>query len=341
MVNPVPKYRYHVLTSIKAAKLSIEMFNRIDSEHSNQAALIFNSQSWELLAKGLLIRNKINIYNSDGTTITVEKAVNKLFHQLKLLSLEENKTMQQTISLRNEALHGILPKIDQEIIIHLLYFSLYTFHRILKEKFKTYFSDFDKNFLAISFKEFTFYSHKVSKLLSNSKLLGNKNNKLLYLLDRACEFSEKKTSGRMKSYDKWKESIRKLPRKSRISRHLSIYDYIMKQEDIRFIPVVVARGYKPEIEIKKTKDPLAPVLIKKTDLNIDYPYFTTDLSEKLNKNRSFISRMVRKLNIIEDLDYCTKIKISRSGNGLPKYNDKALNYLKDYLIKHPDFNPYC
>lgn len=335
-----PKYRNHVITSIKAAKLSIEMFNRVDNEHSKQAALIFNSQSWELLAKGLLIRNKININNNDGTTITAEKAVNKLFHQFKIISQEENKTIQQIISLRNEALHGILPEIDQEIITHLLYFSLKTFHRILKEKFKTYFSEFDKNFLAISFKDYTFYSHRVSKLLSHSKKFGNENNKTLYLLDRACEYAENETHGSMKNYEKWKEKIKKLPRKSRVSRHLSVYDYITKQEDVRFIPVSVARGYKPEIEIKKTRDPLAPVLIKKTDPNVDYPHFTSDIAEKINKNLSFVSKMARKLNMIENPDYCTKVKTNRSGGGLPKYSDKALNYIKDYLLKHPDFNPY-
>lgn len=340
MESRTPKYRNHVITSIKAAKLSLEMFNRIETEHSKQAALIFNSQSWELFAKGLLIRNKINIYNSDGTTITAEKAVNKLFHKFKIISQEENKTIQQIISLRNEALHGILPEIDQEIITHLLYFSLNTFHRILKEKFKTYFSEFDKNFLAISFKDFTFYSHKVSKLLSNSKKFGYENNRLLYLLDRACEYAENEASNSMKSYEKWKEKIKKLPRKSRVSRHLSIYDYMTKQEDIRFIPVAVTRGYKPEIEIKKTNDPLAPVLIKKTDPNIDYPNFTSDIAEKINKNISFVSKMARKLNIIDNPDYCTRIKTNRRGGGLPKYNDKALNYIKDYLSKKPDFNPY-
>ena len=182
-----------------------------------------------------------------------------------------------------------MPEIDQEIITHLLYFSLKTFHRILKEKFKTYFSEFDKNFLAISFKDYTFYSHRVSKLLSHSKKFGNENNKTLYLLDRACEYAENETHGSMKNYEKWKEKIKKLPRKSRVSRHLSVYDYITKQEDVRFIPVSVARGYKPEIEIKKTRDPLAPVLIKKTDPNVDYPHFTSDIAEKI-KNRILYSR---------------------------------------------------
>ena len=50
------KYQYHVQTAINAAKLSIEMFNRVDGVHSDQAAIIFNAQAWELLAKAVLIK---------------------------------------------------------------------------------------------------------------------------------------------------------------------------------------------------------------------------------------------------------------------------------------------
>lgn len=161
MRKRVPKYRYHILTAINAAKMSIEMFNKVDSKHSDQAALIFNAQAWELFAKGICIRRNNNIYNKDGSTITAESAVNRLQHQHGLINSEENKTIQQVISLRHEAIHGILPNIDEEIITHLMYYSLRTFHRLLKENFRTYFSNFDKNYLSIAFKEYTFYSHKV------------------------------------------------------------------------------------------------------------------------------------------------------------------------------------
>ena len=341
MRTRTPKYRNHVITAVSAAKLSIEMFNRVESNHSQQASLVFNAQAWELFSKGILIRGHKNIYNRDGTTITAEQAVNRLQHVLNLINSEENKTIQQVISLRNEALHGILPKIDQEIITHLLYYSLKTFHRLLKERFKSYFPSFDKNYLSIAFKEYTFYSHRVSKLFSKSKKFDSEDNRLLYLLDRAVEFAKNKSGAKAKDFKKWKEAIQRMPRKARIGRHLPIYEYLNKQEDVRFIPVQVSRGYQPVIEITKTKNPLAPVLIKKTDPNIDYPFFTADIAEKISKDRNFVARMARKLNIRGDSNYSTLIKTNRSGTGgLPKYNDKALSYIKDYLEKHPDFNPY-
>jgi hypothetical protein len=335
-----PRYRNHILTAIEAAKMSIEMFNRVNCSHKVQAALIFNTQAWELFAKGLCIRKHNDIYNKDGSTITAEQAVNRLQHQLRVINKEEDSTIQQVISLRHEAMHGILPVIDEEILTHLMYYSLKTFHRLLKENFRTYFTDFDKNYLSVAFKEYTFYSNKVSRLFRSTRRYGQEKNKILYLLDRACNFAEDGSNKKMLNYKKWQDEIKKLPRKSRISRHLNIYNYLNKQDDIRIIPIQIAKGYKPEIEIKKTNNSLAPVLIKKTDPNIDYPHLTSDLANKLGKDLSFIAKATRKLGVIENKEYCTKIRTNRSGQGIPKYSDKALNYLKDYLDKHPDFSPY-
>ena len=340
MSRGFPKYSYYIKTAINAAKLSIEMFNRVEGIHSQQATLIFNAQSWELLAKGLLIKKKKNIYNKNGRSITAEQAINRLQYDLKKISNEENKTIQQVISLRNEAFYGILPVIDDEIIIHLLYFSLNSFRALLKENFKTYSLRFDKNYLSIAFKDHTFYSNKVSKLFRSSKKFDTQNNKILYLLDRGVAFAEKDSSTTMKTFDKWKNEIKSKSRKARIARHLSIYSYIKAHDDVRFIPVHVSRGYKPEIELKKTNNPMSLVVIKKTDPNVDFPHLTSDLASKLGKNQSFIAMFVRKLKVIDNDKYCTRIRTSRSGSGVPKYSDAALNYLGDFFCKHPDFNPY-
>lgn len=335
------KYKHYVISAINAAKLSIEMFNRVDAVHSHQASLIFNAQAWELLSKAILVKRKKNIFNPDGTTITAEKAINKLHFEQKLFALEEAQTILQVISLRHEALHSILPDIDQEIITHLLYYSLRTFYRILKCEFKSYISGFDKNFLAISFKEFTFYSHRVSKLFGSSRKFNNERNRLLYLLDRGCELITARSNSKLMPYEKWKQEIKKLPRKSRVGMHLKLYDYIKAHDDVRFIPIQISKGYKPEIQLVKTNNPLAPVFIKKTNPNQDYPHFTCDIAENVKKSISFIAKMARKLNLIHNPDYSIVMKTTRAGmGGVPKYNDKALNYIKDYLDKNPGFNPY-
>ena len=76
----VPKYRNHILTAINAAKFCIDSFNRVDGNHNQQAALIFNAQAWELLAKGYLIRKKEKIYYKSNESITAESAMNKLLY---------------------------------------------------------------------------------------------------------------------------------------------------------------------------------------------------------------------------------------------------------------------
>ena len=196
-----PKYKGHIMTSIDAAKLGIEMFNRVEGAHSRQAALIFNAQAWELFAKGVLIKSKINIYKSDGTSLSGEVSVHKLYSRLHMLNEVESQTIQQIFSLRNEAVHHVLSEIPDEILTHLMYFSLKIFHKLLKEQFPSYFKEFDKNYLSIAFREHTFYSHRVKKLYSSSKKAGTPNNNLLYLLDRACRYgADSDESEKMLSY---------------------------------------------------------------------------------------------------------------------------------------------
>ena len=336
------KYTDYVSTATKAAKMSIEMFNRVDVVHKDSAALIFSAQSWELLAKGLLIKEKgIDcIKLKDGKSITGEKAVNKIQYELKKIKKEEASVVQQIISLRNEAMHDVLPKIPSEIITHLLYFSTKAFRQILKENFNTYFKkDFNQNFLSISFNNHTFYSDKVGKLFADSKKYSSEKNRLLYLLDRGVDFANKPLAYSMQNFFSWQEKIRKMPRKSRISMHLPIYKHINTSEDVRFVPVELKRGYKAEVNVTRTKNEAASVLVKKTDPNKDYPYTTLEIADKIGKNISFISKMGISLDIRGNQEYCYLIKIGKR-NELPKYSDAALTYMKKYLDKYPDFNPY-
>lgn len=335
-----PRYKNYVLTAISAAKLAIEMFNRVDGMHVQHATLILNSQAWELLAKGIWTRKKKSIYLKNGKTHTAEKVVNTLFHQWKITSKEENETILQIISLRNEALHDTLPEIDEEILMHLLYYSTKTFHRVLNENFKTYAKEFDRNFLSISFTEHTHFTHKVQNLLKHSKNFKSRENKLLYLLDRACDFARNDTDDVMKNHRVWQNKIKKLPKGSRVARHLSIYEHMNAQNAVRFVPIEVKRGHQAVITAQKTKDPLAPVLIKKTDPEKDFPHFTSDLVRLLGKNQNFVARTCSSLKMKDNPDYCYLQPQSKGGNKIPRYSDSALCYLRDFLNKHPEFNPY-
>lgn len=325
-------------TAINAAKLSIEMFNRVEPPHWKESVLIFNAQAWELLLKGVLLKKKRSIHELDGKTITAEKALNKAFYELKLMSKEEAQTIAQIISLRNEATHDLLPAIEDEIMTHLIYFSVTGFNRLVKKEFKSLGSSFEKNYLSIALGNHTFYSNKVEKLFKYSRKKGTEENRLLFLLDRGCEFVVSATSTQMKTKKAWDTSVKSMPRKSRVARHLSVYDYINSQDNIRLVPVHVARGYSASMDVHPSKNPNAPVVLKKTDPNKDFPHFTSDVARILGKSQSFIAKMARDIGIRSNEEYCYLHK-TKSGQN-PQYSDKGLNFVKSYLEQHPTYSPY-
>lgn len=335
------KYQYHVNTSIGAAKLSIEMFNRVEAIHSKQASIIFNSQAWELLAKALLIKKKQNIYCADGKSITAEKAVNQLCHVIHVISLEENQTIQQIISLRNEALHNVYPDIDDEIITHLIYWSLKTFHRIIKDEFRSYFPKFNQNYLSIAFKDCTFYSHRLGKLFQYSRKSNSDKNKVLYILDRACRLAENSNSNTYINHKDWLEEIKSKPKKTRIGRHLSVSNYVNKQENVRMIAVETPKGYRSEITSKKAKKESESlnVVIKKSDPEVDYPHLQSDIARIMGVTPYFVRVLANELKLTNNKQYHTTIKSGRTSR-VQKYSDKMLNFLKEFVAKNPQWTPY-
>jgi len=337
----IMKYHYHINTSIYAAKLSIEMFNRVDGVHSKQASIIFNAQAWELLAKALLIKKKKNIYHVDGKSITAEKAVNQLQYVIHMISLEENQTIQQIISLRNEALHNIYPELDDEIIVHLFYWSLKIFHRIVKDEFRKYFVKFDNNYLSISFKEHTFYSHRLSKLIPYSRKSKSEKNRALYILDRACAFAESDNNSTYVNHKDWLNKIKSKPKKARMGRHLSVVSYTNQQENVRIVAVETPKGFKSQISSEKAKknSESLSVLIKKSDPEVDYPFLQSDLARLMTVSPYFIRLLVGHLNLKDNKDYHTTIKTGKTSR-TQKYSNKTLNYLKEFIDKNPRWSPY-
>jgi hypothetical protein len=209
---------------------------------------------------------------------------------------------------------------------------------MIKKEFKSLGHSFEKNYLSIALGNHTFYSNKVEKLFKYSRKKNTDQNNLLFLLERGCEFIDNSSNTQMKTKKDWEDKIKSWPRKSRIARHLSVYDYINTQENIRLVPVHVARGHSASIEVHPSKNPSAPVLIKKTDPNKDFPHFTSDVARMLGKDVSFIAKMSRNLDIITNEEYCYPHK-TKSGS-VPQYSDKGLSYMKNYLEQHSTYNPY-
>jgi hypothetical protein len=93
--------------------------------------------------------------------------------------------------------------------------------------------------------------------------------------------------------------------------------------------------------IKDKKSGLTVYIEKETlDPNILYPYQTKDLAKILNKSSNYIKQLLKVLNLKDDPKYNYNYKNSSGQIILRKYNDECLDYLRKFLIKNPNFNPW-
>jgi len=129
-------YLQYIEKSLSSALSAIDAFNSVFDEHKIETTLILKTRAWELLGKALLLKNRISIVHDDkGRTLSAEQVVSKLQHQLQILDENQAHHVQQIISLRNEAVHGILPIIPAEILHHLFYFSCKFYKNIITKHF--------------------------------------------------------------------------------------------------------------------------------------------------------------------------------------------------------------
>lgn len=328
-------YRDFARKAIDAAILSIELFNRPRQEHKIESALIANVQAWELIGKAFLLRQKKSIYDRGGKTLTAEKTINKLQSDFNKITPLEVQTIQQLVSLRNEATHSVLVNIPDDILIHLFHYSLKSFNNFIKNNFRSYFKEINQNFLSISFGGTTTYAYRVNRLLraKKAKLISNQ---LLYALERGLYFAK---HGSYLPYKKWEEEIKTLFPKQ--LKKLYIKKYIENHDNIIYVPVEAPKGYGADIHLQKIKGTPRgfPVHIMKTDPDRDYPYFTSDLAKKLGKSIPFVSKATKKLRLRGNRDFHLEVRSSHKGR-VQKYNDRALTYLINYLKRRPDFNPF-
>jgi hypothetical protein len=136
----------------------------------------------------------------------------------------------------------------------------------------------------------------------------------------------------------------------------SDFDALVQEQINKFIEriKIIAAQYPSSIleqsesgmplKIKPIKDKKSglPVYIEKETLdpNILYPYQTKDLAKILNKSSNYIKQLLKVLNLKDDPKYNYNYKNSSGQIILRKYNDECLDYLRKFLIKNPNFNPW-
>jgi hypothetical protein len=325
-----------VESSLNSIHSAIDVFNRVHDKHKIETTLILLSRAWELLSKGILLKKKLPIYrNNSDHSLSGEQVVAKL-SSLAIIDENQSDHIQQVISLRNEAVHGLLPEIPQEILYHIFYFCCKFFKDVICKHFKRYSDQVSTNYLSMSFENLTTYSDKVQRLVSRLRRGRKEEKRLIWLLERGIRFD----GSEYISQDDF-ENEYKSKRRKKILPHLEIGKFIKHTEMVRVVAIQAPKNYTADIILRKgpTKDSTLPVLIKKTNIEEDFPYLTSEIARKLGKSTNFVGNCMTKLNFKGNSGYHQKIRSSQSSY-LNRYSHKAYEDFKRFLENNPRYNPF-
>lgn len=320
------EYLIYLDKAKEAALAAIDSFNGVNQPYRVEATLLLLANAWELLAKAILIQKKESIKQGKrGDTISAEKAVHKLLSK-KLIEKNEAEIVQQIVSLRNAAAHQYLPEIPEEISHHLLYFSSKFFRNVVKRIFPSHGKSLDRNYLSITFTDMTTYADKVQKLVSRVKKSKN-DKRLVWLLERGIDFD-----GNLYKTEKQFEA--KFKGKKKILPYLAIGEFIKTSDMVRIVPVEAPKNYTADITLRKGKatDPTLPVIVKKTDIEEDYPYLTKELAKELGVSVNKLVSIAAKKKMKGDPKYHQELRTSKN-SCVHRYSEAAKALFQSEIAK--------
>ncbi len=322
-----------LLDSAKAAiETAVDSYNRVKHPYRNETAVILLTNAWELLAKAILVQAHQSIRKGRrGDTVSAEIAISKLLYR-KDLKKHEAENIQQIISLRHAATHHYLPEVPDEVMQHLLFFACKFFREAVKRHFKSHAKDLEQNYLSLSFTELTTYADKVQKLVSRVKR-SESDKTLVWLLERGIAFDGSE-------YITEKQFESKYRGKKKIMPYLGINDFLRNTDMVRIVPVEAPRNYTADISLRKgsPRDSSLPVIVKKTELETDYPYLTKELANEVGKSVSYVARTAQQLNLKGDPKYHQAIRSSKSG-AVQRYSEAAKQFFLRKLAEEPSYKP--
>jgi hypothetical protein len=108
------------------------------------------------------------------------------------------------------------------------------------------------------------------------------------------------------------------------------------------VPVEAPRNFTADITLRRgsARDTSLPVVIKKTELEADYPYLTKELAGMIGRNQSWTAKAAAVLGLKGDAKYHQQIRSSRTGY-IQRYSEAALQALQEKLVGDPGFDPYA
>jgi len=316
-----------------AAETAIDSFNSVWHPYRNQTTLLLLTNAWELLGKAVLLQEKESIHKGQKQeTISAEVVIYRLQNK-KLLDQNQAATIQQIISLRHAACHHLLPDTPVEVMQHLLFYSAKFFRELIGKKFQTHLKTMNENYLSMSFSDLTTYADKVQRSVSRLKR-SESDKKLIWLLERGIRFDGE-------SYISETQFDAKYLNKKKVLSHLALNQFVKNGEMVRIVPVQAPHNYSADIILRRgsSKDASLPVLVKKTNLEEDYPYLTRELGAKLAKSQSWAAAAVSALNMKGVEKFHQAVRASKTSQ-VQRYSEAALQLLQDRLKSDPEFNPY-
>ena len=316
-----------------ASEVAVDSFNRSRNPYRDESTLIMLTNAWELLAKAVLVRQKKPIVaGAKGQTISAEKAVFQL-GKLDVLTASQVATIQQVVSLRNAAAHHLLPPVPEELMHHLLFYSCKFFREVVAGQFPQHVKDLPANSLSLSFGDMTTYADKVQKAVSRVRR-NDDDRKLVWLLERGIAFD----GG---SYLTEKQVEAKYRNKSRILPNLALGEFVRTTDMVRIVPIEAPKNFTADIKLRKGKpsDSSLPVVMRKTDVEADYPYLTKDVAKLIDRNVSWVSKATTLLGLRLDDRYHQRIRSSDS-TYVQRYSEAAVQALRAKLASDQAFNPY-
>jgi len=328
------EYNRYFSKSRSALETAIDAYNRVYGDYRTESCLMLLTNAWELLAKAILLKKKQLIIKNDGDTISAADAIEKLRIN-KDVDECWAACVQQIISLRHEAVHSVLPSIPPEVAQHLLFFGCKFYREAASRHFgRSAISKLSGNYLTLSFDELTTYADKISKSISRIK--KDKNMKhLVWLLERGVSFS----GGAYMRQDQFEKNYFK---SRKVMPLLKLKSYIDNSEMVKVVAVQAPKGYAADVQLRKgdKKDNSLPVVQRKIDIELEYPFFTQDIANELGRSLAFVSKAVRALNLIGDPQYHASYKTSSKGHSANRYTKEVVVVISNRLKNDPSFNPY-
>jgi hypothetical protein len=323
--------RTRLLQSSKRAFLSaLNNFNNISNTYREESALILMSNAVELIAKATLLKlgDAIVGTRDPAKTISGEQALWRLFHTHALITDLEHQAVQQIISLRNEAVHDVLPEVDIDVLHYLIFAAYQLYKKLIRTSFRNHEDIFRTSLLSISTESNLTYADSVDGLLRARK--GSETQRrLLYLLERGVSYS----GTRYISQEEFEQRFKR-ERNRRLVNRGALGAFLAKAELLKVVFVQAPRNHAIKIDISKgqaTQREVLPVLVKKTDINADYPYILTTLAEKIGAGRNRVLAKINELGMKGNDKYHQAVQISRSQMAHHKYSDAAYQFLCDKL----------